>query len=373
MNTTRTQEVDALRSLALFGICVVNLPFLGQPIDVLMLPPTALEDRLTTFVVELLFQGKFFVLFSFLFGWGFGAQLASAERRGAWPGAPYFRRLLGLLLIGMGHAVLIFFGDILVLYAFLGLALWPLRNKRPKTLVRAAAVLVVVAAITLFLLAAVLPTEGTTANAVSETSGYLGSFPDAVRQRISDWQLAFPFIFFFNGPIALAAFLSGLAAYKTGFFEAESYSYGIFDSRLRYLIAPAILCNIAYAAAVSGLLGQGWLAASGFAMLAIGGPSLSALYLSAIVRLARSGLLGASHTAAGRMSLTAYVAEGAIAGLIFNGYGFSQYNRAGAFELFALASLVFLIVHSSCRVWLTYANYGPLEALLRWITRGSGR
>ena len=59
----RFAEVDAVRSLALLGICVVNVPFLAHPIEGAIIPPAG-ADRLAQLIVEWLFQGKFFVLFS---------------------------------------------------------------------------------------------------------------------------------------------------------------------------------------------------------------------------------------------------------------------------------------------------------------------
>ena len=81
----RAGEVDAIRGLALLGICVVNVPFLAQPLDRMLERPVG-ADLVAQIAVEWLFQGKFFVLFSFLFGWGFAIQMAAAARAGvlAW-------------------------------------------------------------------------------------------------------------------------------------------------------------------------------------------------------------------------------------------------------------------------------------------------
>ena len=83
-------------------------------------------------------QGKFFTLFSFLFGWGFATQFLRAEERGAVAGFPrqYLRRSAVLSLIGVVHIALLSEGDILLLYAILGLLLLPLRRARPEILLR---------------------------------------------------------------------------------------------------------------------------------------------------------------------------------------------------------------------------------------------
>ena len=67
---TRNTSVDLIRAAALIGICVVNLIFLGLPADALLQTPLTAADRFAADLVQALFEGKFFLLFSFLFGWG---------------------------------------------------------------------------------------------------------------------------------------------------------------------------------------------------------------------------------------------------------------------------------------------------------------
>ncbi|MGP1358208.1 DUF418 domain-containing protein, partial [Roseicyclus sp.] len=147
MSASRAPEVDLLRAVALYGICIANIPYLALPYDALAIPPSEGLDRLAATGTALLVHGKFFVLFSFLFGWGFGVQLASAARRGRPAGQTYLRRLGGLFLIGIAHAFLVFAGDILILYAILGLVLWSLREASDRTLRRIAGGAVVLAAL----------------------------------------------------------------------------------------------------------------------------------------------------------------------------------------------------------------------------------
>ncbi|MDP5362516.1 MAG: hypothetical protein NWP79_10280, partial [Paracoccaceae bacterium] len=121
---TRSSSVDVLRGFALLGIGIVNLPYLALPMAAALSLPDGTADVVAKGIVSLLCEGKFFVLFSFLFGWGFGVQLASAARAGR-PAAPQYRaRLIALALFGIGHAILVFHGDILLAYAVLGAGLW---------------------------------------------------------------------------------------------------------------------------------------------------------------------------------------------------------------------------------------------------------
>lgn len=365
----RTTEVDVIRGLALFGICVVNIPFLAQPVAAFAVPASG-TDAVVRFGIQLLFEGKFFVLFSFIFGWGFAIQMASAERAGASPRTRFLRRLLGLLVIGIAHALLVFFGDILVLYALLGVPLLLLRHASPGGLLIIAGISLLVGTVVLFVLALSFSDMATSFPATTG-AGYLGSFTDGVRQRALDWPDAFAFILMFNGPLAFAAFCAGLAAAKSGFFEPGNPVYVALRRRLPLLLAVALPINLTYALASSGYLGETPAAAIGFSLLAVGGPALGLVYLIGATEIARRGDFSEATLAAGRISLTVYVLEGILAGLIFNGYGLRYYGDIGALGCLVIAIGVYFASHAFAAAWLALFRQGPLEAVLRTITRGA--
>ena len=375
MNTTipsarpgRRTEVDALRGIALLGICVVNVPFLAG-IDMFAVSENSM-DRTAEFIVALLFQGKFFVLFAFLFGWGFSVQLRAAEHHGRNFKAEYVRRLLALAVFGLAHALLVFVGDILVLYALLGLLLLPLRQLTPRQLMAVAITLVGVTSLGLGVLAILLGEPLAEDSPV--LSGYLGGFNDALAQRAFEYPFALGFILLFNGPPSLAAFCAGLAAAKVNIFAPGNRAFEAIKRSWRPLLVLAVVFNTAYALVIIGALGDGFVALFGFMGLAIGGPALGTLYLLATVQLARRGMFkGAS--ASGRMSLTAYIGEGVLAGLLFNGYGFALYGQLGSLACLGVAVAIYVIVHVFCYLWLQFQRRGPLEVLLRLATRGTAR
>jgi len=132
----RIALVDALRGFALCGILVHNIGgFSGfyQYSDAFpdaaarFGPGTELFHSLTKFLVT----GKFYSIFSLLFGLGFSIQLARSEEKPGWRDI-YVRRLLILFLIGAIHALLLWYGDILCVYALLGFALLGFRNLKPR-------------------------------------------------------------------------------------------------------------------------------------------------------------------------------------------------------------------------------------------------
>jgi uncharacterized protein len=354
----RFGEIDALRGFALFGICVVNIPFLGLPGDLVLNPLGSALDRGTAFVIEWLFQGKFFLLFSFLFGWGIADQIS--DHRSS---ARYGKRLAVLAVLGVAHAALVFHGDILLLYALLGVAIWPLRRLSVPAILRIAGVSVALSAVALAALAAALAVPIGEAD-LAYTEGYLGGFGDAMAARLTDWTVSFPFIVLFNGPLAFAATATGIVASRSGFFEPGSVTYAKLRSSLWWLMPLALLINAGYALSMGEASDGGLPTVLGMMGLALGGPALAACYLVIVTELSRVGRISVRGAATGRMSLSAYVAEGAVAGLIFNGYGLALYGRLGHAQLFAASVVVFLIVHLLARYWSRWFGQGPLERLM---------
>ncbi|MER2555234.1 MAG: hypothetical protein ABTQ28_18405 [Thauera sp.] len=194
----------------------MNLPFMGLPIEASFVPAEHPIDRMGAFFVEAFFQAKFFLLFSFLFGWGLHQQALSAAQASAAFGWRYGRRLLGLAVLGGLHAVLVFNGDILLLYAVLGLLVWPMRHLEAGTLMRVAQAMVPVGLLSLTVLALLLPDE------IVGGAGLAGSYLEATRTRWAEWPATFGFLLLFQGPLAFGAFAAGLAAAKTGFFHRAS-------------------------------------------------------------------------------------------------------------------------------------------------------
>lgn len=70
----RNSTVDTLRTAALIGICVVNLPFMGLPQGAVLSAPDGLWNQAAALFTGIFFEAKFFMLFSFLFGWGIEIQ-----------------------------------------------------------------------------------------------------------------------------------------------------------------------------------------------------------------------------------------------------------------------------------------------------------
>ncbi|HKR01211.1 MAG TPA: hypothetical protein VJT09_11090, partial [Pyrinomonadaceae bacterium] len=149
----RIEILDVLRGLAVCGILIGNVQwFSGYG----MMPPalaaeTPSADRITHFLVHFFVEGKFYSIFSFLFGFGFALQIARAEKRGDLKATLFKRRLFWLLVIGLLHAYLLWAGDILSIYAGMGFLLILFRKKTDRSLLKWVLVLLAIPILTYLL------------------------------------------------------------------------------------------------------------------------------------------------------------------------------------------------------------------------------
>lgn len=135
---SRIQALDVLRGFALLGILVVNMPYMNNPMLMVMSDLgmwNALQDTAGLFVIKALFESKFFVLFSFLFGYGFWLFLNKKQDDSSSVVPVFRRRLFYLLLFGIAHVVFLWSGDILVFYALFGFILLLFRRRDRKSVV----------------------------------------------------------------------------------------------------------------------------------------------------------------------------------------------------------------------------------------------
>lgn len=366
----RNAIVDTLRTAALVGICVVNLPFMAlAPQQVLTAPPAALDQAASIFTA-VFFEAKFFILFSFLFGWGIDIQGRAAARAGANAGRRYARRMIMLAVFGVLHATLVFSGDILLLYSLVGALIWPLRQATPGRLVLFALLMIALSALCLLGMGLALSQP----QALAETSGLAGGYGQTVLTRASDLPETLAFLIVFQGPLAASAFAAGLAAAKTGMLDPDAQRWARRCAQaLPWLILVGLPLNVAYGLVANGPgLGFGALAdLLAFASISIGGPVLALAYLC-VIRLAGDRLkLPGVLVLAGRNSLSSYVLQGILAGLVFSGYGLGLFGALTQAALIpvsiGLALAAMLIVGIFARLF----GRAPLEALLRRVTYGS--
>ncbi|MGG5149339.1 DUF418 domain-containing protein [Alcaligenes aquatilis] len=362
-SASRNSSIDLIRTAALIGICVVNLPYLAlsdnDPINI-----STTYDHTAAFLIEFLFQGKFFLLFSLIFGWGIEIQERSAERAGVPLSSRYFRRMLGLAVLGCLHATLVFTGDILLLYSVLGVLIWPLRTLCARGLVKVALLMVLIEILSIGLIVYLL------SNAKELTPVYSlgGAFSEATLARISEWPESFAFLFLYQGPLAFGAMLMGLAAAKSNFFEAHSPGQQKLGRALPWLLPLALAINF-FSASVTNE--ENLMGLIGLLSIAIGAPMLSAVYLYLLLRCRQWFSLPNVLIEAGRNSLSAYVTQGILAGLIFSSYGLNLFDVFGNATLLPIAIALALLAMVLTGLIAQHWGRGPLEAVLRRITYGA--
>lgn len=384
----RIAALDALRGLALFGILLANILYWSGwnlvTAEQRDLMASAGEAAWQYRFHHLLVDGKFYSLFSFLFGLGFAVQLARLEGRGANGIRIYRRRVLILLAIGLLHSLSVWDGDILTLYALLGLLLPLFRRASNRALLQAAAILIFVVPIfgaTLaramgwqladpffelsdHILAALGWTPGRdialrllpTAGLLDVVTWNLSGTPFSWGQRVESWRI----------PKVLGLMLLGMwAGRRLG-------AGGLLNERrLLWQIAAAGLAVGLPASLFYALIpGQSQMSLSsmiGTAPLAMAYAALFALAWPSIGRWL--GPLAAT----GRMALTNYLMHSLAGALLFYGIGFGLIGRLSPPVFYAVAVAIFAAQLLFSSAWLARFDQGPMEWLWRRLTYAAPR
>lgn len=378
-DASRIGSVDALRGFALLGILVVNIAFLASGYRMAGLAEPAFDAPLdwgVRWFVTMFLENKFYLLFSFLFGYSFTLQLDSAVRRGNAFAPMFLRRLGGLFVIGLVHAMLLFPGDILTTYAVVGLALLVLRKLTPRQALIIAAALTALLALGFVLLAIMaklgLDTAGTVGGGLAEAQKsdleQLGSVAQIIGEHMHKLSTIVVFRVVFQGPAVLAACLIGLAVGKLGGLSDISRHTRLLR-RLQWIGFPIGLAGaLFYTQSAWNGLGHKFL---GQAVDLVTAPLLAAAYAATLLRLLPLlPKLATALAAPGRMALSNYLAQSLICGVIFTGYGFGLLDRVSPLLEVALAVAIFAAQVAYSHAWLRGHRYGPVEWLLRFLTYG---
>ena len=127
----RIEALDVVRGFALLGIFLMNIEWFNRPVESLSEGmPRGLTglDWLASWFIAYFVQGKFWTIFSLLFGMGFAVMLTRAEQAGREFRKVYLRRVLALAMFGAAHFILLWEGDILFSYAVGALMLMALEE-----------------------------------------------------------------------------------------------------------------------------------------------------------------------------------------------------------------------------------------------------
>ncbi|GIG91081.1 DUF418 domain-containing protein [Plantactinospora endophytica] len=370
---TRIPDLDALRAFALLGILVVNITFAATGFSMNVTDPAYdswLDDAVRW--LNLSFFGmKFYLLFSFMFGYSFVLQTQAAARAGAEFRPRMVRRLLGLLALGAINMVFLMSGDILTVYALLGAVLLAMRGVRDRTALIVAAVLygyllLAMGSSILFLDTSSYFDHASQVAAAQETTANLaGGFGSVVHEHIAILPLYGLSQLTVQGPTTLAMFLLGMVAARRGLLVGLTGR----ESWLRIVQLVGFPVGIVGGAVYATLGGTG--NTLGVLVSVLTAPLLAAAYAATLIRVVHSDRgrwLGTALAPAGRMALSNYLGQSVATLLIFTGVGFGLVGQVSPLEmmLFAVAIFVGQVVVS--RWWLERHGHGPVEWLLRWFT-----
>lgn len=372
----RIVELDALRGFALLGILFVNIGQFASTFHGAGLPDPSVDgvsDRLVTFTITWLLGLKFYLIFSFLFGYSFAVQMQAAERAGVAFAPRFLRRQAALWLVGLLHAVLLFHGDILTTYAVLGVALLALRRRSDRRLLCLAGWLVggtaalwaLVGGVTL-LISPEIDWTPSFEEARVALRAYRESPASVIARHVSDLPWAAAVLITVQAPCALAMFLVGLVLGRRGFLE-EPLRHEAGLKRLARWGLVIGLPGAAPSAFFTAMAPESDWVALALALSLLTAPLLAGAYVALALLFFRSKAGTALRDAlapAGRMALSNYLGQSLACALIFHGYGLALVGQVSPLGAVLLGLLIFLsqLAFSAC--WMKRFARGPLEALM---------
>ena len=383
--------LDALRGFALLGICMANFPefslFTFLKPEAASELPTAGIDRILRFLLYVFVDGKFYTLFSLLFGIGFSIIITNAAKKGANGFRIFYRRMCILTIIGFLHLMFIWSGDILMLYALLGMLLPLFRNVSDKKLLEWAFLLLLLPVAIDFVCEI---THSYPSQPVVELQQFYMAKYGITSDNFAYWlrdaeNYGEVFQFLIQGALVrVQEFIDGNRYFKVmglfliGFYIGRKRVYADLEEHkqwlkkiLRYGIYIGFPCSLLYAGSAMGQHPLGLTSHSvlyfvsvyplGFAYAA----GLCLLYLKGKEWIAWKYL-----AAPGRIALTNYIGQSVIGMFLFYGIGLGWGADTGltATEIIVLFVYLFQVLFSHC--WLAVFRFGPLEWIWRMFTYG---
>lgn len=371
----RLAGIDVLRGFGLLGVAVCNGQLIAGVVPVHSAAgPVAELDRVTVWAVDLFLAAKFFPLMAFLFGYSYRLQAADPRHTGPGFHRRQVRRLCGLLLLGALDAVFLFAGDILTTYAVLGfLVLLALDRMSPRGCLVMAGVCVALVTVELSACAALTAGVG---GHVPSPSAIAALYRDgplttvAARLRELPGEAKGDLVM---APDVLAALLVGLAAGRTRFVETRRHRRPA-ARRAGWVCLGVGLAGSVVATTCQLTASTADRSLAGLAVEVATAPALTAAYalgLLALVRVGGRSRVLAALAAAGRMSLTNYLGQSLLLGVVYTGYGFGLYGRGGAAAATVTALAVYVLGLLVSTALVRNGRYGPAEAFLRRLTHGA--
>jgi uncharacterized protein len=374
----RLPVIDALRALALSGVILMNLIGMVMVYAPGQVIQSAGPADYAMSAADLIFvQGKARSTFAFLFGVGFGLLMS---RTGAGFHAYYLRRMSALLLIGLINMAFLFWGDILILYAVMGMVLSLFRGWSDRAILTLGLVLIAVPPVVagaieivtggpLAGLSGVLPADGW-AKVEARAPIYAGGdYPAMVRANVAYYVEKHLF-----DTVHVAVYSLGvLGLFLTGLWTARKGVFANVEAHRAFLRKVALVClpiglplSVVQALPTAGMTFEG--PVNGLVAMTYVGLPMTAFGYVAVLTLWLSkggGWLRSSLTPMGRMALTGYLGSNLIGSFIWYGWGLGLMGKVNfvAMNLLSLAVFAGLAVFSA--IWVKMFRQGPVEGLWR--------
>jgi uncharacterized protein len=330
-----------------------------------------------TFLIAALFAGKFYLLFSFLFGYSSNYVIRNDKsNRARW-----VKRCFVLIGLGALHFTFLWHGDIIFLYGFFGLLLTFFFFRADRTLKIWSRIVFSISTFFIVLIGALafiaenVLDEDLGSNTVSRLDEILvnGTFLDSIPARLEVWALSISLGIFLQGGLAFAAFLLGIRLARSNFLSTpidKDANSGLMKKGLVLglpiqIIAAVTLLQNEQAAEPS----ESVYLISLFVSF-VTAPLLSMFYVGLIRKLVeeRPNLV-LWMMPAGKMSLTVYISQSVITSLIFGPWGLGLFQDLQTWQVFLLAFAVWLFLSYLASQWLKRFNQGPLEKIVSSLTR----
>jgi uncharacterized protein len=385
----RIAVVDVLRAFSLFGIIITHsaMGFLaGRPPN----PGFMNFGPLDQFVLELnqlLTIGKFYTIFSFLFGLSFALQMRNAAQKGVGFVGRFTWRIAVLALIAVVHG-LFFSGDILIIYALLALLLIPFRKVGTKWLVVTAIVLILnVPGVVLGVLQLNAPPP--TAEQQQAAAQMQALNMERARQQFEAKQSGtVADVFEANlGPaligkamfqistgrlwITFGLFLLGLCAGRLEIFRDTENNRRFFNRLMWSAGATALVTSVIFIVKPSSFQLRSVLDLAASFSFSLQQAALSAFYVAGVTllywRRPKEGWL-AALAPVGKMGLTVYLAQTVFGVVLFYGFGLGMLGKLGIAASVAAGIAFYFVQVALARWWMAHFSMGPVEWLWRSLT-----
>lgn len=385
-NTARIASLDVLRGVALLGILTMNIGSFSMP-GAAYFDPTAYGDLSSINgwiwkAIHLLADQKFMAIFSMLFGAGIVLICERCDSKGQSPIGIHYRRMGWLIIFGMLHAHLLWYGDVLYWYGVCGLVLFLFRRLSPNWLILWGILLLAVTSILMLVAGSSLdhwPTielirlidtlkpSATLINA--EIAAYQGDWFTQLNQRTPN-ALEMQTTTFLSWAVwrVSGLMLIGMALFKLNVFSAQR-------SQTFYVRLVAISFTIGIPLTLAGIHyneTNNW-QAPGFFFFGTqfnywGSIPLGLGWVGIIMLLCKSNRFSSlkkRFAAIGQTAFSNYILQTVICTTIFYGHGLGLFGQLERLEQMGIVVLVWIIQLILSPLWLQSFRFGPLEWLWR--------